>query len=43
VQCPKPKLYAVSASDISLFNNLLSDSCGDISLIGAENVMDYDK
>lgn len=43
VQCPKPKLYAVSASDISLFNNWLSDSCGDMSLMGAENVIDYDK
>ena len=43
LQCPKPMLYAISASDISLFNNQLSDSCGDITLSGTENVIDYDK
>jgi hypothetical protein len=40
--CPKPKLFAVSASHVVLRENLIEDSCGKISLSGCDDVVDLD-
>ena len=40
--CPKPKLFAVSASHVVLRENLIEDSCGKISASGCDDVVDLD-
>ena len=43
IECPKPMLFAVSASHVRLRGNTIEDSRGEISLTGCDDVVDLDR